>query len=136
VHRHHQRRGAEPRDRREVAQRIVGQLPEGGGIHRQLGGVGHQQHVAVGLRLHHRLGGDDRRRTRPVLDHDRLPPALAERLRHQPRHQVGAAAGRVADQDAHRALGILRRRRGGEEQGGKQRGKAKASGHRMIVAQF
>jgi len=67
--RHQQRRLVRhQRDRREVAQRVVGQRL----VQRRIGGmadVHHEQRVAVGRGLRHQVAADDTARAAAVLDH-------------------------------------------------------------------
>src|SRR5262249_42994989 len=61
------------------------------------------QRVAVGRRIDHGLDRDIAAGAGPVLDHHRLGEALREPWCHDPRHDIGAAAGRKADHEAQRA---------------------------------
>ena len=65
--------------------------------------------VAVGRRLGDLLGGDQSAGAGPVLDHEALAGRLGELLRDHARRDVGAAAGREADHDLDRMIGIFRR---------------------------
>src|SRR6516225_8151517 len=62
--------------------------------------------MAVGGRTRDRLGGDFPLGTRAVLDDEGLPEALGEPLADQAREDVGRAAGRKANDDAHRSRRI------------------------------
>jgi hypothetical protein len=77
----------------------------------------------VGSGVHHRLGGDIGAGPRPVLDHELLAQPLRQPLPHDPRHDVGRAAGGKADDDADRARRIGLRPR--EARDGRQRGSAR-----------
>src|SRR5262249_20399244 len=61
---------------------------------------------AVGCRLRDLLGGDVAAGAGAVLDDHRLAYELRELLRHRPRREVGAAAGREAHDHANRPNGI------------------------------
>src|SRR5262245_40520953 len=61
-----------------------------------------QQRVAVWWRAHDRFGAKIAACARPVLDDERLAKALRQPLTHHAGDNVGAAAGRPADDDAHR----------------------------------
>ncbi len=95
--------------------RVVGHLLlEQMMIDRDLARRGHQQGVTVGRRLRDRVGGDHRAGAGAVLDDDRLSERRFHRLAQQPRHDVDAAAGGIADKDADRMVGICRLCAGGE----------------------
>src|SRR6516164_1064445 len=77
--------------------------------------------MAVGGRTHDRLGADVARSARPVLDDEWLAEALGQPLTDQAREDVGRAAGRKADDDAHRPRRIGLRpcdTRNGRQRGG------------------
>src|SRR5438552_2667145 len=61
--------------------------------------------MAVGRALRHDAGGDGAARTAAVLDHERSSELLAELVGDQAPDDVGGAAGREADHDAHRLRG-------------------------------
>src|SRR5262245_15338587 len=61
-----------------------------------------EQRIAVGRRTYDRLGADIAAGTRPALDDELLAEPLREPLADQASDDVGAAAGRKADDDAHR----------------------------------
>ncbi len=61
-----------------------------------------QERVAVGLRARRELGSDIARGPAAVVDHHRLPQALGERRRDEPRDHVDAAAGRKGHDQPHR----------------------------------
>src|SRR5262249_19909505 len=58
--------------------------------------------IAAGARTHDRLSGDIAGRARPVLNDERLPEPLLQPLAYQARGDIEPAAGRIADDDAHR----------------------------------
>src|SRR5438034_1091971 len=74
-----QRRGAAGQAaRRQVLQRVVGQLLEEVRVDRELADVGDQQRVTVGRRSRDDLGAGDASGAGPVLDHDLLPERLGQ----------------------------------------------------------
>src|SRR5258706_3448557 len=86
--------------------------------------VRHEQVAAVARLLRDVLGGQHAGHAGLALDDDLLAPDSGELLRDHARQRVGAAAGREADHDAHRAVGPLLRehvreaQRGGRRAGG------------------
>src|SRR5512140_3622148 len=60
------------------------------------GGDTQQQRVAVGRRVDHGLRRHIAAAARPVLHHHLLTEAFRQRLRDDPRHDVGRTAGRKA----------------------------------------
>jgi hypothetical protein len=68
----------------------------------------HHQRVAVRGRLQHRLRREIARAAGLVLDDDRLAEFLAQPGREQACNDVGRSAGRVADIDLDRLVGIRR----------------------------
>ena len=64
--------------------------------------VDRKQRVTIRRRLHDGLGRDIGSGARPVLEHEWLPEALGQLLADQARHNVGATARRIADDDANR----------------------------------
>jgi hypothetical protein len=80
----------------------------------------HEQRVAVGSGIHHRLGGDIGARPGPVLDHELLAQPLRQPLPHDPRNDVGRAAGGKADHDSDRTRRI--RLHTGDARDSRQRG--------------
>ena len=118
-------------DRHDVAQEIELQIV----VERGAGGVGHadgEQRVAVGRGAHDRLGADVAARAGTVLDHERLAELLRERLRDDPHKDVDRAAGRKADDDAHRPVrpGLRRRVADAREQGSARERKDRAARER------
>ena len=88
-----------------------------------------EERIAIGRRTHDRLGSNIAGGTRPVLDYERLPKPLRQRLTNQSRSCVGRAAAGKADDDVHRPQRIrlrLRDARHGGERGG-ARGKLQKS---------
>ena len=110
VRREHQhvRHHHDQADRLHVLQRVVGELDE---VRRdRLRGVrGDEQRMAIGRRLGGDICGDGVRGAGAVLDDERLLQAVGELVGEHARDDVGAAAGRSADHDAHR-LGRVRLR--------------------------
>ena len=90
---------------REVPERIVGEVLDGGRVHHQGGVHRGQEGVAVRGGARDLLGADHRVGAGPVLDHDRLSPVLAHALRDHAREDVGRAAGRKRHDDADRPAG-------------------------------
>src|SRR5262249_40895175 len=70
------------------------------------------QRVAIRIRARHRLSADDAARSSAILDDKLLAEDSAQALREQPRYDVGGAARREWDNDAHRPVRPLGRRRG------------------------
>ena len=104
---HRQERGVLGRqgDGREVPERIIGEIADGGRVHHQGGVHRGQERVAVRGGAGDLLGADHRVGAGPVLDHDRLPPILAHALGDHAREDVGRAAGRERHDDADRPAG-------------------------------
>ena len=73
---------------------------------------GDEQRVAVRLRARDELCGEVAGAAGLVLDNDRLSPHRVQLLRHQPRDDVGAAAGGSGNHKANGAIGISSLRRG------------------------
>ncbi len=97
----HERQRDEAADRRDVAQEVERQLLVEGGVDR-VGGGGQQDGVAVGRRADHRLRRDVVGGAGLVLDHHRLAEALRQEVGHDPRQDVGGAAGRIRHDPADR----------------------------------
>ena len=114
---HHQdvRHGGDAGDRREILHRVVGAVLD----QALIGGVGlvgaEHQRVAVGLGARHRVGADDARSARTILDHDGLAEIGRRLLGDHPCQRVDRTARRVGHNDrdgsARKALGA----RGGRE---------------------
>src|SRR5262249_28543552 len=83
-----------------------------------------QQRVAVGRRVDHGLDGDIAAGARLVFDHDRLAESLRQPRSHDPRDDIGPAAGRKSDDPAQRPrrIGL---RAGATRYGGKGAGGAR-----------
>ena len=106
------RHGRDHADRREVSHRIERQL----GIERRVdrvAGEADQQRVAVRCRLGDSVGGEIATGAGPVLDHHRLSQRSRQRLRDRPRHSVGGAARRCADQELDRLRWVIVSANGG-----------------------
>ncbi len=71
-----------------------------------------QQRIAVGCCTGGELAGQVAVRARPVLHHDRLTQARAQRLAERAGNEVGCAAGGKRDQQPDRPRGVGLRRRG------------------------
>ena len=128
----HHRVARQHGDRREIADRVIGQGGQVVAVH-HMGRDHHEQGVPIRLRTGHHLGADDARRACPVLDDERLRQARPQRLADRAGQDVGAAARGIGDDDAHRARRPgLRLRQGGRRQreasSGKQEGTA-GDGH-------
>ena len=96
THHEHVRRVHQLRDRREVLDRIVGQVVEQRGVHRDRG-RGHQQRVAVRLGARGLSHADVAGRAAAIFDDDALP----ERLRHEGRKDAADDVGRSARRERH-----------------------------------
>jgi hypothetical protein len=83
-------------------------------------GLPEQQRVTVGVRLDDHLRADDRAGAAAVLDHDRLTDGVADALRDDPCHRVGAAAGRIGDDETDGPRGIVVGKRGLSDTGGRK----------------
>ena len=102
---------AQAGNRHEILQGIERQLLEQRDADR--GAVGQQrQRIAVGRRGDHRPGGGDAAGAGLVLDVEALPELVAELFRDDARGDVGDAAGRKRQHDAHRLVGIAGLRTG------------------------
>src|SRR3954454_2153892 len=91
----------EARDRRDVTEEIETEFL----VQRRIDGVwrtNQEQRVAVGRRVHDRLGGDVAAGAQPVFDDEWLAEPLRQPLTDQPRQDVVRAPGGEADDDAHR----------------------------------
>ena len=93
-----------------------------------------QKRVAVRRRSHDRLGADIAAGARPVLDDEWLPEPLRQPLTDQARDDVGRAAGRKADDDAHRPRRIGLRPR--DARHGRQRGSARCQMQKLSAGKF
>ena len=116
VHHHHLRYADDAGDRRRVAQKIEIEML----IERGIDGVctgDQKQRVAVGRRLHRRLGRDVGAGAGPIIDDELLAEPLRQPFRRQPRHGVGGTAGRKAAQDVHRTRRIGVRARQARQNG-------------------
>ena len=103
-------------DRGKILAGIVARLLGHRGQHRD-GARAHQQRVAVGGRIAHRLDADDAAAAATILDEEVLS-VLRQFLRENPRQDVGAAAGRGIDDELDRPRRIvgLRKCVGGERE--------------------
>src|SRR5438046_54447 len=70
-----------------------------------------EERIAVGGRIHDRLGGDIAAGARAVLDDEWMSEPLRQPLTRQPRKDIARAAGRKPDDDAHwsRRIGLCPR---------------------------
>ena len=84
---------------------------------------GHQQRVAVGRRLRHDVGADQRARAGAVLDHDGLLERRGQAIADGARQHVGERAGRIRHDEAQRPGRIILRLRREREQRGNQQSK-------------
>jgi len=140
-HDNHAWHNSNERNRNKFAARIVGHfLFEQMMIDRDLARCGHQQGVTVGRRFRDGARGDHRTGARPVLDEDRLSERRSHRLTQQPRHDVDAAAGRIADKDADWMVGVSRLRaraaHGAGSRRGRRGGEKATSGQHGFLPQF
>jgi hypothetical protein len=118
---HHQRKIDQAGDRRDVSQQVERKVVEQRHVDRG-GRRNEQQRVAVGRRVDHGLDGDIAAGPRLVFDHDRLAESLRQPRGHDPRDDIGPAAGRKSDDPAQRPRRIGLRagatRRGGKRTAG------------------
>jgi hypothetical protein len=101
VHFHDQGNEADERHRRDVAHKIETEVV----VERSVDRVrrhAEQQRVAVRRRAHHRFGRDIAAGARPVVDDDSLAQAIRQPLADHAGDDVGRAAGRNLDDEAHR----------------------------------
>ena len=101
----------------EVLLRVVWHSCDEELIDREMPDRGGADRVAVRRALGHRVDAHVAGGAGPVLDHERLAKLLGERLRDEPRKDIDRAAGRKADDDAHRAVRVGLRRRAARERG-------------------
>ncbi|GAV37031.1 hypothetical protein ROTAS13_04723 [Roseomonas sp. TAS13] len=118
-----QRHAVDHGQRGQVLQRV-----EGRGVERHVDGVVHRDHrqrVPVRRRLRHHVRADDPVGPGTVLHHHGLAPLLRQRLRQQPRGDVGGTAGGIGHDHPHgmgrEALGLRPRPPRGQERCGQQR---------------
>ena len=102
-------------------------------VHR-IGRGDQQKRVAVGWRAHDRLGGDIGGGAGAVLDDELLAQTLRQPWRREASEDVGGAAGRKTNDDAHRPRRIGLRKRHSRQRGGGGRACGKA--HEMSAADF
>ena len=91
VHHQHQRDRRDLRDRDEILHGVIRLLLQAG-VDRECD-RGDHQHMAVGRGLCHQIGADTAAAARTIVDDGRLPPAIGQPLRDEPRDRVGGAAG-------------------------------------------
>ena len=127
-----QRLFGEQRDRGKILRRIRDRL-HARPRHRHLTGGANQQGVAIGRRLRDGIGTERAGCTGPIFHDHRLAPAAGQPLRSQPSDDIGAAAGRIADNKANGTgwkdgLGPSGQGEGGADQGAA----GKAHGVRLL----
>ena len=90
--------------------------------------------MAVGSRAHRSLGRDVPAGAGPVLDQEWLAEPFRQPLTEQARRDVGAAAGGLSDDDAHRPcrMGL----RPSEARDGRQRGSARGEMQKLSAGKF
>ena len=93
-----------PRDRRDVADKIVIQLVVERRVHRVLRSR-QEERVAVGRGTHDGLGSDSAASPRPVVDDKWLAETLRQPLTHQTGDDVETTPCRSSDDEAHRYPG-------------------------------
>ena len=106
VHREDERKVGEAANRREISNRVVGQLLENMRVDRVRGVGREEQGVAVGRCLGDKARRNLRGGTGPVVNHKGLAERHAQLLADHAREDVGAAAGAETDHDAHRFVWI------------------------------
>src|SRR5579872_3965576 len=102
AHQENVRRGRQPRNRREIPERVVRQFR----VEKRIGGVtarNHDQRVAVGRGGNEGLGSNHAAGAWPVFDNDRLTPFLRDRVPQGARENIDPAAGGVGYEDVHRS---------------------------------
>ncbi len=114
------RRHADQHDRHEIALGVVAQLRLQARRERMAVDVRHQQHAAVARLGRDIVGREHAGDAGLGLDDDLLVPHHAELLADDAGQRIGAAAGRKADDDAHRAVrpGLRVKARNAEGGGG------------------
>ena len=128
MHHQHIGRGHQLNHRRQIAQRVIRQLAYEARCGSGAGGS-HHQRVTVGRGFGHDIGADHRAAAGAIVHVDLLPPRLGQFLRHQPRENVGGAAGRERGDQAYwfRRVGLCVQHAGCQAQCCKQ-GKSGDSG--------
>ncbi|MCY1228792.1 hypothetical protein D9M72_411260 [compost metagenome] len=124
------------RDRREIPDRVIGQRRRGPRVHRQRGGIGEQQRVAVRRGAGHGLAGDDAVGAGTVVDDDRLLQRRGQALGDQPCGLVGHGAGARGQHHADGSVrvGGLGVRAGGARQGQcRNQGRAGPAGASVVA---
>ena len=111
---HHQR------DRREVLDRVVGQVVAHVRRDADRAERGEEQRGAVGLRLRHVVGADRAVGAGLVLDDDGLAEDVLDLVGDQAADEIGRAAGREGDHDVDRLVGKVLRLHGGRGRGEQQ----------------
>jgi hypothetical protein len=125
--------GGNARHRRDVADEVEAEVR----VERRIDGVcrdRQHQRVAVGRRPDDELGADIAGGARPVLDDERLFEPFRQPLRHQPRDDVGRAAGDDGDDQTHRPRRIGLRPR--DPRDDRQRGSARGQMQEFATGKF
>ena len=109
----HHRDGRHQRDRPEIARSVIRQRLVDRGGDCLAGGHPEQERVAIRRRFCNRIRADGPARTRPVLDHERLPEGARKLVGHHAREQVCCAAWGEGRDDPDRLdrIGLRKRRR-------------------------
>ena len=133
MHHHDLGRIEDGRDGRNVADEIVIELL----VERRVEcvvGNDEEQHMTVRRCFHDDFGADISAAARPVLDDEWLAEPLREPLTDQARGDVGNAASRGRDDDAHRPhrIGL----RPSEARYGRQRGSARGQVKKSTAGEF
>ena len=138
VRRQHERDFRQHRDRREILDRVERHRLVEADIDRQRAGRAQSDRVAVGRRLGDEVEPDIAARTRPVVDDEGLAELVAQPHRHRAGHQVGAAAGRKADDEADLLgrIGVLCRRRQRQSEARSRRQRPSRDRIRHVVSPF
>jgi len=106
MHHHEHRHVGDERNRRECLAGIERHRPVEKFIDALEAGRGHQQRVAVRLRLGDDVGADIAARARTILDDDRLAERLRELLAHRAGEHVDQPARRERRDHADRPVGV------------------------------
>ncbi len=106
AHHQHVRNFRHQRNRREIPDRIIGQLLIKRREYRGVGDRPEQECVAVRRRLGGGVRRDEAARAGSIVDDDVLAKCVAQRRRHDTRHEICRSTRREADQQTDGAMRI------------------------------